>query len=179
VEISPLLSQCATPGEVITARLKLSSGNGAERRYTAVVGLFEKLVYRRKYRLVREFLLLYGVDVPAEVEVGPGLLLNHRALGTVIHPLTTVGRNVTIYHQVTIGRADGHIPWERSPMEGIEIGDNAVLYPGSKILGGRGVTRVGEGTIVAANAVLTQSTGDWEVWGGIPARKIGTRPRDN
>ena len=62
-------------------------------------------------------------------------------------------------------------------MEHIEIGDDAILYPGAKVLGGPGVTRVSNGTIVAANAVLPSSTGDWEVWGGIPARKLTERLR--
>jgi serine O-acetyltransferase len=34
---------------------------------------------------------------------------------------------------------------------------------------------VGKGTVVGANAVLTQSTGEYEIWAGIPASKIGAR----
>lgn len=55
------------------------------------------------------------------------------------------------------------------------IGDDAILFPGSKVLGGPGVTTVGARTILAANAVLTQSTGEDEIWGGVPARKLGDR----
>jgi len=50
-----------------------------------------------------------------------------------------------------------------------------MLMPGSKILGGPGVTTVGQGTIVAANAVLRESTGPWEIWAGVPARRIRQR----
>ena len=60
-------------------------------------------------------------------------------------------------------------------MERIEIDDVAIIYPGAKVLGGPGVTRIGKRTIVAANAVVTRSTGDNEIWGGIPARVIGMR----
>lgn len=137
--------------------------------------LMEYLVYRRRSRLARELMLLYGLDVPAEVSIGPGLILQHRAMGTVVHPQTQIGAGVTIYHQVTIGRADAHVDRALSPMGHIEIDDGAILYPGAKILGGPGVTRIGRGTIVAANAVVTRSTGDNEIWGGIPARLIGTR----
>ena len=139
------------------------------------MGWIESLVYRRRNRIVRELMLLYGLDVPAGVKVGAGLTLQHRAMGTVLHPATVIGDRVTIYHQVTIGRQDAHVPWDQSSMERIEIGDDAILYPGAKILGGPGVTRVGTGTIIAANAVLTKSTGDWEIWAGVPARKIGSR----
>jgi Serine acetyltransferase len=139
------------------------------------MGTIEMLISRRKHRLIRETLMLLGVDFPAQVRVGKALTVHHRAMGTVLHPATVIGDRVTIYHQVTIGRADAHVAWDDSPMESVEIGDDAILYAGAKVLGGPGITRVGKGTIVAANAVLTQSTGDWEVWGGVPAKLIGKR----
>ena len=141
------------------------------------MGVMEKLVGLRRFRAVRELLLLYGLDIPAAVQIGSGLVLQHRGMGTVIHPATTLGQNVTLYHQVTIGRADAHVPWEQSLMERIVIEDGVILYPGAKVLGGAGTTTVGRSTILAANAVLTRSTGDWEIWGGVPARKLGDRER--
>ena len=137
----------------------------------------ERLVELRRFPPARQLLLVYGIDIPASVPIGAGLRLQHRGAGTVVHELVSIGERVTIYHQVTIGRADGHLRMHEPRMERIEIGDDVVLFPGAKVLGGPGVTRVGDGTIVAANAVLTRSTGEWEIWGGIPARKIGDRPR--
>lgn len=140
------------------------------------MGLIEKMVYRRNNRIVRELtLLMANLEIHPQTPVGPGLVLQHRGMGTVIHPKTIIGKDVTLYHQVTVGRKDGHIPGHLSPMEKIVIGDGAILYPGAKVLGGEGVTTVGAGTILAANAVLTQSTGENEIWGGIPAKKIGNR----
>lgn len=136
----------------------------------------EKMVYARKNRLVRELtLLLANLEIHPQTAVGAGLVLQHRGMGTVIHPSTEIGSGVTLYHQVTVGRKDGHVPGHLSPMEKIVIGDGAILYPGAKVLGGAGVTRVGRNTIIAANAVLTQSTGDNEIWAGMPAKKVGDR----
>lgn len=136
----------------------------------------ETLVERRRIRIVREFLLLVAnLDIPKEVVIGKDFTVHHRGMGVVIHPKTVIGDRVTIFHQVTIGRADAYVPFTRSQMRGVLIDDDAVLCAGAKILGGPGVTRVGKGTIVAANAVLASSTGDWEIWGGVPARKIGDR----
>ena len=36
---------------------------------------------------------------------------------------------------------------------------------------------VGRGTLVAACALLLESTGEYEVWAGLPARKVGDRKR--
>lgn len=130
--------------------------------------------------LCREFLALYGAEIPAAVKIGKDFELAHRGNGTVIHPLTVIGDRVRIYHQVTLGRKDGTLPMEHSAMVRIEIGDDAIIFPGAKILGGPGVTRVGNGTVVGANAVLMTTTGDWEVWAGVPARKVADRdPRGN
>ena len=139
------------------------------------MGFIGWLVRHRKWRWARELMLVYGLEVPAQVEIGSSFQVFHRGIGTIIHPSTRIGDRVSIFHGVTIGRSDPHIAWSESSMERIEIGDDAILFAGCVVLGNTGVTRVGRGTIVAANAVLTKSTGEWEVWGGVPARRIGVR----
>lgn len=133
------------------------------------------LVSLRRYRWARELLALQGVEVPAAVKIGRGFQLLHRGFGAVLHPNTVIGDNVRIFHGVTLGRGDPWVPMEHSKMEGFEIGDGAVLCAGSKLICKEGTLRVGPGTVIAANAVLLQSTGDDEVWGGVPARKLADR----
>jgi serine acetyltransferase len=141
------------------------------------MGMVDKMVRFRHVRLVREALLLMGVEVHAQTTIGPGLVLHHRGNGVVITPATRIGSSVAIYQQVTIGRTGVDTTAEEQGFEGVEIGDHAVLCAGAKVLGGRGTLRVGTGTVVAANAVLTRSTGDWEVWAGVPAVKVSDRER--
>ena len=45
----------------------------------------------------------------------------------------------------------------------------------AKILFGEDKLIVGKGTIVGANSVLTKSTGENEIWAGVPAKRIGFR----
>lgn len=45
------------------------------------------------------------------------------------------------------------------------------MCAGSKILAKDNLV-VGKNTIIAANSVLLKSTGENEVWGGIPARRL-------
>jgi acetyltransferase-like isoleucine patch superfamily enzyme len=37
------------------------------------------------------------------------------------------------------------------------------------------VTKIPDGVVIAANAVLTKNPGIYEIWGGVPAKKIGER----
>jgi serine O-acetyltransferase len=64
---------------------------------------------------------------------------------------------------------------ERSSFERIVIEDDVILAPGAKVLCKEGTLRVRRGTVVGANAVLLQSTGENEIWAGMPARCIGQR----
>ncbi len=122
-------------------------------------------------------LKLLGVELPRSVPIGPGLELAHGAFGLVVHSKARIGARVKLYPGVTLGRADIYRPAGDSRFEGILIEDDVILSPGCKVLCKEGLLTVGRGTVVGANAVRLQSTGEWEIWAGIPARKVGERPR--
>ena len=131
-----------------------------------------KLIYARTTpvvgRFIHEMLGIYGIDIPNNVKIGPGLVVHHRGNGIVITPKAVIGANVHIFHQVTLGTRTS--PEGKSlPDVAITIGDGCILYPGSKVVGGWRPTHVGAGTEIAPNSVLTKSTGDNEVWSGVPA----------
>jgi serine O-acetyltransferase len=123
-------------------------------------------------RLSREVLYLYGCDIPPEVTFGTNVAIAHRGIGVVLHSRTAVGNDVTIYHGVTIGKAS----LEGDPGH-VVIEDKAILSTGCVIVFGSGTRTIGEGAIVGANAVVTCDIPPWEVWGGVPARKIKDRGR--
>ena len=111
---------------------------------------------------------LLGIDFPKEVHVGKNLVLPHRGNGVVLHKTTIIGDNVKIYQQCTVGRAD---IWKDKPdknFSGVEIQDNVIICAGAKVLTSEKLV-IGNGTIIGANAVLVKSTGENEVWAGIPA----------
>lgn len=121
--------------------------------------------------LLRQVGYLYGFDCPAQIEVGRNLTIAHRGTGTVLHPYSVIGDDVTIYHGVTIGRArlDGQ------PTGHTYIGDRAILCAGAVILTGIEDRYIGEGAVIGANAVVTADVPAWEVWGGQPAKRIRAR----
>jgi serine O-acetyltransferase len=142
---------------------------------------YTRLVYARQLPVVGKFfyylLKLLGSEIPMSVPVGLDFILEHGGHGVVIHSLAKIGNRVHIYQGVTLGRADIYLPITQSQFEGIEIGDDVILSPGCKVLCKEGILKVGAGTVVGANAVLLQSTGENEIWAGSPARCVGKRPR--
>lgn len=127
-------------------------------------------------RLAYYGLKILGVELPRKVQVGEGLELVHGGVGVVVHSKTTIGARVKLYPGVTIGRADIYRPAARSRFEAVVIEDDVILCPGSKVLCKEGTLRVRRGTVLGANAVLFESTGEGEIWAGIPAERIGARP---
>jgi serine O-acetyltransferase len=137
------------------------------------------LVYLRRKpligRLAYLFLKLSGSEIPLSVPIGSDFILEHGGFGVILHSCSVVGNRVKIYPGVTVGRADIYRPTEKSKFEGIIIEDDVILCPGAKVLCKEGVLRVSRGSVVGANAVLLQSTGEYEIWAGVPARRVGMR----
>jgi serine O-acetyltransferase len=122
-------------------------------------------------------LKLLGVEFPRSVEwMGP-IQLAHGSVGLVVHGATRIGARVTILPGVVIGMRDAHMPAGSIPDGGrVVIGDDVTLGAGAKVLFRSGEELViAAGTVVGANAVLLDSTGEGEIWAGIPARRVGAR----
>jgi len=141
--------------------------------------LVTSLAYASKKPLIGSaayyVLKILGVELPRPVPIGTDLEIAHGGYGIVIHSRSSIGDRVKLYPGVTLGRTDIYKPMSQSRFEGIRIMDDVILSPGCKILCKVGVLTVGRGTVVGANAVLLESTGEWEIWAGVPARKIGDR----
>lgn len=112
---------------------------------------------------------LRGAELPSKEKIGQNVRFPHGLKGVVLHPNTIIEDDVTIFHDVTCGRGDmyGIDPRIKSTeFRGIVLKRGCILCAGAKIICNRGVLVVGENTIIGANAVLTKSTGDNEIWGG-------------
>jgi serine O-acetyltransferase len=94
--------------------------------------------------------LLTGVEIHPGARIGRGLFIDHGA-GVVIGQTASIGDDVTMYHQVTLGgrgfRADG-VAGRRHPA----VGDRVVLGVGATLLG---PIRVGDDVHVGAHCLVT------------------------
>lgn len=144
-------------------------------------GTLGRVLNLRKYpilnRLVDIMLIMLSVDIPRSVVFGKNVKLHHNCYGTVLNTTTVIEDNVQIFHGVTIGRGDVDHSRCANDFDGFLIKEGAILCAGCSIISSHGKLVVGRGTIIGANSVLTCSTGDYEVWVGIPARKIKDRPQ--
>lgn len=129
--------------------------------------LFNKIIH---YILLNK----KGVDIPSGVVIGKNVKFPHNSVGTVIHPRTIIKDNVKIYQNVTIGRANIYENYNEN-IGHIIIEEGAIICAGAKILYKDKDLVVAKNSIIGANAVLLNSTGENEIWGGIPAKKIGER----
>lgn len=141
--------------------------------------IYSTLVYARTKPIIGllayYMLKILGVEIPRSVQIGQDIELVHGGFGVVIHSRTVIGDRVKVYPGATVGRADIYLPIEKSRFEGVVIEDDVILCPGCKVLCRQGVMRLGRGSVVGANAVLLDSTGEKEIWAGIPARLVSRR----
>lgn len=126
---------------------------------------FLKKQMAKRYRRLLAY--RYGIlfSVTSKTKFGKGLRFPHPT-GIVIGADVNVGENCIIYQNVTIGGARvGEGAQSKYPT----IGNNCILYAGSKILG---EISISDGTTVGANAVLLRDTEPDSTYAGIPAKKI-------
>ncbi len=107
-------------------------------------------------------LSLHGLDIPASVEIGPGLYLPH-PVGTVVMA-QRIGARVSLITAITIGM--------RQTRAFPTLGDDVFVGAGARILGG---VTIGDGASVGANAVVLTDVPPGATAIGVPAKIIPAR----
>lgn len=111
---------------------------------------------------------LHKCLLPSSARVGTGLILEHHALGIVIHPQVTIGDDCRIYHHVTlaaesaIGSATGILIGNR-----VTIGAHTIVIARSN----QNLT-IGNGATIGAGSVVIHDVPAGEVWAGNPAHRL-------
>lgn len=104
----------------------------------------------------------YGVFIASTATFDESLILRH-PIGIVIGKGVEIGRDVTIFQNVTLGKADTNI--NAYP----RIGHGTIVYAGAVVLGD---VHVGNNCIVGANSVVIRDVPDNSIAVGSPARII-------
>jgi serine O-acetyltransferase len=138
-------------------------------RYAPVglVRIAERLHAKGFGRLAKLFgfvnFAVFGLEVPARLRIGPGLVIPH-SIGTIIGA-GHVGRNVTIYQQVTLGAKIADFDYDVTLRPYVE--DDVLITAGAKIIG---PVRLGRKAVIGANAVVLQDVPEGYLAVGVPAK---------
>lgn len=100
----------------------------------------------------------YGLSIPPGV-FGRGLSIAHIG-NIVVNNRARIGRNCRIHSGTNIGESAGEAP---------RLGDSVYIGPGAVLFG---AISVGNGSVIGANAVVTNSVPADVVVAGVPARVI-------
>lgn len=104
----------------------------------------------------------YGIELPVGLKVGVPFRIAHIP-GIIINPSATIGDNVIIMQNVTIGSTRG---------KGVPtLGNNILICAGAKIVGD---VKIGDNVVIGANAVVVNDIPKNSVVVGVPARVVNS-----
>ncbi len=124
--------------------------------------------WRKELRVIARFVshisrCLTGIEIHPGATIGEGFFIDH-GMGVVIGETSEIGRNVTLYHGVTLGGTS----WNKGKRHPT-IGDNVIVGAGAAILG---PIRVGENSKIGSGSVVNKEVPPNSTVVGIPGRVV-------
>lgn len=136
---------------------------------------FSNLLWRWGFKFFARFLsnfirLLTSIEIHPAATVGHSFFIDHGA-GLVIGETSTIGNNVTMYQQTTLGGLSPSIDssLQRNTKRHPTLKNNVIVGSGAQVLG---PVVIGENSRIGANAVVLNDVPSDMTFVGIPARKI-------
>ena len=114
---------------------------------------------------------------PSNISIGHDTIIGDHCFMDGRAPLK-IGNHVGIASQVLIYNDEHNINSSDygNSFGPVEIGDYVFIGPRAIILPN---IKIGKGAVVAAGAVVTKDIPEFEIWGGVPAKKISDRKIEN
>ncbi len=106
---------------------------------------------------------LTGIEIHPGATIGDGFFIDH-GMGVVIGETAEIGRNVTMYHGVTLGGTS----WKKGKRHPT-IGDNVIIGANAAILG---AIVVGENSKIGSGSVVNKEVPPNSTVVGIPGRIV-------
>lgn len=128
-------------------------------RYGVKPAILRKL-FSLAYKLLYKFIqIVTGIELPCEVEVGNGFIIEHFG-GVIVSGYARFGDHCRIRNGVVVGLKNIEEPG--APV----IGNNVDIGAGAKVLG---KIRIGNNVLIGANAVVITDVPDNSIAVGVPA----------
>lgn len=142
--------------------------------HAIVLHRFSHFLWRKKLKVTARFFaqisrFLTGIEIHPAARIGYGFFIDH-GMGVVIGETTTIGNNVTLYHDVTLGGTtvfddQGKVMTKRHPT----IEDNVIVGSGAQILG---PITIGENSKIGSNAIVVKDVEKNSTVVGLAAHKL-------
>ena len=125
-------------------------------------------LWERNFRVLARFLshvsrAVTGIEIHPGATIGEGFFIDH-GMGVVIGETSEIGKNVTLYHGVTLGGTS----WNKGKRHPT-IEDNVIVGAGAAILG---PIRVGENSKIGSGSVVNKEVPPNSTVVGIPGRVV-------
>lgn len=98
----------------------------------------------------------------AELDARGGIIIDHDT-------------NISSHVKLITGSHDINDPNFTADFLPIHVGHHVWIGTGATVLQG---VKIGDGAVIAAGAVVTCDIPEYEIWGGVPAKKISERSKD-
>ncbi|MBT3656517.1 MAG: serine acetyltransferase [Alphaproteobacteria bacterium] len=139
-------------------------------------------LWRAGLRLLPRFMMqiarwMTGIEIHPGAQIEGGFFADH-GMGVVIGETSIVGKNVTLYHGVTLG---GVMPAvdaqsQRCVKRHPTLEDNVIVGAGAQILG---PITVGVGARVGGNSVVIRDVSAGQTVVGVPAKQLNQKRSDD
>lgn len=151
--------------------------------------LFSSAIYSFPCWKMRKFLLnltlgelgkncffLRGLQVtnPKNVFIGNHVVINKHVMLDGRTAKIVIGDNVDIAQETNIWTLEHDVNDDKHEVKGADVVIEDHVWIASRVTILPGV-HIGRGAVIAAGAVVSKDVPALEIWGGVPARKIGVR----
>jgi serine O-acetyltransferase len=125
-------------------------------------------LWRHDFRLLARFVshigrMCTGIEIHPGATIDPGFFIDH-GMGVVIGETAEIGRNVTMYHGVTLGGTS----WKKGKRHPT-IEENVIIGAGAAILG---AIRIGQNSKIGSGSVVNRDVPPNSTVVGIPGRIV-------
>ncbi|MEK6745880.1 MAG: serine O-acetyltransferase [Pseudomonadota bacterium] len=140
--------------------------------HALIIYRFSNFLWRNHLKLLGRFMsyigrFITGIEIHPGAKIGARLFIDH-GMGVVIGETATIGNDVTIYHDVTLGGTS-----LSSGLRHPQIGNGVIIGAGAQLLG---PIKIGNNARVGSNAVVVNDVEDEKTVVGVPARVVSETP---
>ena len=115
---------------------------------------------------------------PKNIYIGNHVVINQRAFLDGRGAMLTIGDNVDIAMEAMVWTLEHDVSSSSHDTKAAPVVIEDHVWVGCRVQILPGV-KIGRGAVIAAGAVVTKDVPAYEIWGGVPAKKIGIRNNFN